>query len=48
MIILPMIDPKVRETARRLQIDLYSFAEEVGEALSGEAERNDHTTDPGC
>jgi hypothetical protein len=48
MIISPMVDARAREAARRLQIDMYSFAEEAGEALSGEAERSDRATDADC
>jgi hypothetical protein len=48
MIISPMIDARARETARRLQIDMYSFAEEAGEALSGEEERSDRATNADC
>ena len=48
MIISPMIDARAREAARRLQIDMYSFAEEAGEALSGEAERSDRATNADC
>ena len=48
MIISPMIDARAREAARRLQIDMYSFAEEAGEALSREAERSDRATDADC
>ncbi len=48
MIISPMVDARAREAARRLQIDMYSFAEEAGEALSREAERSDHATDADC
>ncbi|MGQ9893489.1 MAG: PD-(D/E)XK nuclease family protein, partial [Roseiflexus sp.] len=39
IIISPMIDARAREAASRLQIDIYSFAEEAGEALSGEAKQ---------
>jgi hypothetical protein len=48
MIISPMVDARAREAARRLQIDMYSFAEEAGEALSREAERSDRATDADC
>ncbi len=48
MIISPMVDARAREAARRLQIDMYSFAEEAGEALSGEAERSDRATNVDC
>ncbi|WP_448543502.1 PD-(D/E)XK nuclease family protein [Roseiflexus sp.] len=48
MIISPMVDARAREAARRLQIDMYSFAEEAGEALSGEAERSDRATNADC
>jgi hypothetical protein len=48
MIISPMIDARAREAARRLQIDMYSFAEEAGEALSGEAKRSDRATNADC
>ena len=48
MIISPMIDARAREAARRLQIDMYSFAEEAGEALSGEAERSDRASNADC
>ena len=48
MIISPMVDARAREAARRLQIDMYSFAEEAGEALSREAERSDRATNADC
>ncbi len=41
IVISPMVDPSAREVAERLGIEVYSYAEDAGEALTGGAS-NDH------